>query len=69
MHNKFVWDDKISDKKEEQGAHSKVEISKDQENCCNKLGLSWAKLRSCWDWDSLQLICIEQLDNQSYCIR
>ena len=25
----------------------------------NKLGLNWAKLRSSWDWTSLQLICIE----------
>ena len=25
----------------------------------NKLGLSWAKLRSSWNWALLQLICIK----------
>ena len=35
----------------------------------NKLGLNWAKLSSSWDWALLQLICIEQLENQSYCTR
>ena len=33
----------------------------------NKLGLSWAKLSSSWDLTSLQLICIEWLENWSYC--
>ena len=29
----------------------------------NKLGLSWAKLSSSWNYALLQLICIEKLDN------
>ena len=39
------------------------EKEKESETKINKLGLNWAKLSSSWDLTSLQLICIEYLEN------